>query len=424
MTRLLIDCTETLAKPLNTGIQRVVRQMIGGALRIGDKADYEIVPVVAVNGRFHALDESGYEALFAPIHSGDHLTPDGRLRLIAKRLVEHAFLIYRMLQRAELSRILKSKASQYRAEPVRWSAADCVLLIDTFWGGSSALTAARRARAQDVRVVTMIQDIIPLTHPEFMSVTLRRAFSSNFRKALSLSHMILVSAKANKDIVSHYCRSFGLKARIAHVYLGSDLPCSAESAGGKLELGSSGADGRTYVILGTIEPRKGHHIVVRAFEQLWAEGHQETLVIVGKIGWNVDELVAHLRSHPELGRKLHLVHDASDGEVGSILEKADAAIIASTVEGFGLPLVEALGRGLPVIASNLPVFQEIAGEAALYFQEGDADGLARAILRSAEIDAELRLAARNFKWPKWDDAVCNLLATISNPDRSWTDVLP
>ena len=135
----------------------------------------------------------------------------------------------------------------------------------------------------------------------------------------------------------------------------------------------------TFLMVGTIEPRKGHRQTLAAFETLWAQGVPANLVIVGKQGWHVDDLVQRLRVHPELGAQLHWLESVSDEYLETIYAASSCLIAASEGEGFGLPLIEAAQHHLPIIARDLPVFREIAGAHAFYFNGLKPSDLADAL---------------------------------------------
>ena len=132
-------------------------------------------------------------------------------------------------------------------------------------------------------------------------------------------------------------------------------------------------------MVSTVEPRKGHEQVLDAFEQLWDSGFDANLVIVGKQGWHVEALINRLRTHPEVGGRLLWLEGVSDEFLGQIYSTSTCLIVASKGEGFGLPLIEAAQHGLPIIARDLPVFREVAGDHAYYFNGQQAPELARTI---------------------------------------------
>lgn len=121
------------------------------------------------------------------------------------------------------------------------------------------------------------------------------------------------------------------------------------------------------LIVGTLEPRKGHADVIEAFGALWARGRTEKLVLVGRVGWCVDGLLNFIVTHKEFGSRLLWFDDVEDDELSQIYEAATGVLIASYGEGFGLPLIEALGHGKPVLARDLPVFRAHEGKGVKFF---------------------------------------------------------
>src|SRR5690606_1150894 len=123
----------------------------------------------------------------------------------------------------------------------------------------------------------------------------------------------------------------------------------------------------TFLAVGTVEPRKGYGQLLGAFEQLWAAGVDVTLVIVGKRGWTSAAAVERLEKHAEAGRRLFWLEGISDEYLEAVYAASACLVAASCDEGFGLPLVEAARHGLPLLIRDTPVFREVAGEHAFYF---------------------------------------------------------
>jgi glycosyltransferase involved in cell wall biosynthesis len=177
------------------------------------------------------------------------------------------------------------------------------------------------------------------------------------------------------------------------------------------------------LMVGTLEPRKGHAQALAAFEELWAQGIVANLVIVGKEGWMVEPLVKRLRDHPEAGRRLFWVPGASDTLLLQIYGAAVALLAASEGEGFGLPLIEAAQHGLPIIARDLPVFMEVAGDHACYFNGTSPQALAAcltawlAMHRDGEAPSSTRLP-----WLRWNESARQLFHVIDG--KSWYTTVP
>jgi glycosyltransferase involved in cell wall biosynthesis len=141
----------------------------------------------------------------------------------------------------------------------------------------------------------------------------------------------------------------------------------------------------SFLMVGTIEPRKGYLEIIEAFTQLWEEGVDVNLVIVGSEGWkglpvemrrNIPQTVAQLSNHHELGKRLFWLEGISDEYLEKVYVASTCFIAASEGEGFGLPLIEAAQHGVPIIARDIPVFREIAREYAFYFRNTESGVLA------------------------------------------------
>ena len=166
-------------------------------------------------------------------------------------------------------------------------------------------------------------------------------------------------------------------------------------------------------MVSTIEPRKGYAQALAAFELLWAQGRDLNLAIVGKKGWLMEEFAAGLRNHPEAGRRLHWFEGIDDRGLRALYDGSSALITASEAEGFGLPIVEAARHGLPVIARDLPVFTEVAGEHAFYFSGYAAEDLASALDEWLALD-ERGLAPPSAGMPSldWEQSARELLGLV------------
>jgi glycosyltransferase involved in cell wall biosynthesis len=137
----------------------------------------------------------------------------------------------------------------------------------------------------------------------------------------------------------------------------------------------------SFLTVGTLEPRKGHRQTLAAFELLWAQKIDVNLVFVGKKGWMVDDLAALINNHAELGKRLFWLDGISDEYLGHIYAASTCLLSASEGEGFGLPLIEAAKQHIPVLVRDLPVFREVAGSHAFYFEGLAPQDLADGVLQ-------------------------------------------
>ena len=194
---------------------------------------------------------------------------------------------------------------------------------------------------------------------------------------------------------------------IGWFHLGADLHASRPSTGLPPDSQSTLekiSEEPAFLMVGTMEPRKGHRQVLEAFERLWSAGVQANLVIVGRMGWGTEELCARLKTHPEAGRRLHWLREISDEFLDCIYRACSALIAASLGEGFGLPIVEARLHGMATIARDIPVFREIADERTAFFRGTDAASLAEAIQGWLMRNRVERVQPAEGTWLTWHES--------------------
>lgn len=166
---------------------------------------------------------------------------------------------------------------------------------------------------------------------------------------------------------------FQLGADIENSIPTRGLPADAESVLRNIAARPS------FLMVGTVEPRKGYAQALAAFEQLWRDGQDVALIIVGKRGWEIDALAAALDTHPEQGKRLFWLSSVSDEYLEQLYAESRCLLMASEGEGFGLPLIEAANHLRPIVARDIPVFREVAGEHAHYFSGTSAKDLATSL---------------------------------------------
>ena len=171
-------------------------------------------------------------------------------------------------------------------------------------------------------------------------------------------------------------------------------------------------------MVGTIEPRKGHKLVLDAFEKLWAQEKQINLIIAGKIGWNVELLTKRIQKHVQLNKLLFMYNDCSDEFIEELYKSSQVLILASEAEGFGLPLIEAAKLGLPVIARDLPVFREIAGKNITYFQNDSSDDLALKVTEWLNTEKHSCQNISLIKQITWEESARQLLDNLLSWNKS------
>jgi glycosyltransferase involved in cell wall biosynthesis len=229
--------------------------------------------------------------------------------------------------------------------------------------------------------VTAVCDLLPITLPPGNFVEGGTEwFEGWLRKAIAASDGLVCISKTTADTLIDYVErhNLGRKGlRIGYWHLGSNLPVADATP---IRSPLPARDFGSYCLMvGTIEPRKSHALALDAFERLWSRDLELNLVVAGKPGWMVDGLMERIKAHHLLNKRLFLFERPTDAEVAHLYRNAEALLLLSKGEGFGLPLVEAAHYGVSVLCSDIPVFREIAGEHATYLGIADPEKLAEEI---------------------------------------------
>jgi glycosyltransferase involved in cell wall biosynthesis len=381
VSRILIDVTRLMYRRvtgvLPTGIDRVSREYVR---RYGDSAR----AVLSLGPFSVVLSEDDSRAAFRA--SADDSVP---ARALAARLVVKSFLW-------------------------RWLALD--VRGDTLFNtGHTGLENPRYGwwlRRRGARVIVVVHDLIPITHPQFCRRREPRLHRVRMRAAARVSAGIVANSQHTLAEFRAFCDSAALPLP----------PCVVARLGCGLDAAPRAAAPLAapyFVMLGTIEPRKNHAMML----DIWLRLAQSLgdaaprLVVIGQRGWHCDGIFERLRNDTVLRPVVLHQPRCGDGELSTWLQHARALLFPSFAEGFGLPAAEALSRGVPVIASDLPVFRETAGDIPEYASPRDAQRWEELIRDYARPDSRLRAAQvsrletfRPATWPQHFAVVDQLLA--------------
>jgi glycosyltransferase involved in cell wall biosynthesis len=262
--------------------------------------------------------------------------------------------------------------------------------------------ALRKFKLDGGQIWFLVHDILPVSHPHWFTPASRLRYRRWLRVCAALADGILcvspVVAAQLEELLSLRYGSTNLP-RIATIDLGSDFtPADRELAAAGLPV-AAGLDNakfnRAALVVGTLEPRKGHADVLAAFDLLWRDGHDIPLILIGRVGWNTDALQGRICRHPQYGHLLFWLRDVDDHALHAAYRHCRLVIVPSLAEGYGLPLDEALAAGAPVLARDIPVFRRHDDDAPVsYFAErADAASIASSILAAhAAADGPRRLA--------------------------------
>jgi alpha-1,2-rhamnosyltransferase len=349
--RVLIDATHTVQSGRKDGVQRVVRNIAFHAAR-GEKA----IPFVLEDGLPMVLSNGEMSSVPLEIEKGDILV---------------------LLDVTPLSTISP--------------------LLDNI-------------HERGGKIVSVVYDLVPLKYPGTCPASYTFEFKNRLETILAKCDSVIAISNSVVDDLERFMRSSTDvcrdELRLGWFHLGCDL----DEIDGEPSPDTAAmvAEHPFFVTVGTIEPRKGHPIALDAFERLWAAGSQARYVIAGRYGWSARAVVTRIRNHPEFGKRLLWVEGPDDATLQFLYRNAAALVSPSIAEGFGLPLIEAARYGTSIIVSDLPVFREICGQHALYFDVADDAALAQ------QIDACLsgRAPRPDFEVLTWSDATDLFLSLV------------
>jgi glycosyltransferase involved in cell wall biosynthesis len=377
--QLLVDISELVQRDAETGIQRVVRSVLKEWLH-NPPSGWRIEPVYAT--------------------------------------IDHTYRYARKF----IAHFLAITTDGLVDEPVEYEPGDIFFGLDLQPQVQTAQAEFyQNLRSQGIHVKFMLFDLLCIQQPEYFDAGSVNGFSNWLKVVCENDGVICISQTVAKELTTWMKGKTwqrNLPFTIDWNHLGADFENAAPSQGlppNADQMLTTLIQQPTFLMVGTIEPRKGHKDVLDAFDQLWQEGMEIHLVIVGKQGWMVEPLIDRLRTHPLDKKRLFWLEHISDEYLEKIYECSLCLIAASHGEGFGLPLIEAAQHRLPIIARDLPVFREVAGDHAHYFNAQAPNALADAIKTWLDLHQKNRLPkSENMPWLSWRESADNLARLVCN----------
>lgn len=363
--RLLLDITATESSALKTGIQRVTLELFQW-LSLLLKDSHEVVPVYLKEsrGKFKHCRANAFEYRLQGA-AGDEPADDWLVPQATDTLLH-------------LDLATTPVHSAYR----------------------EGLYADYQARG--VRVFSLVYDLLPIQLPDCFPPGTEQHHRSwlealaSFDGALCISQDVAQAVRAwfkarHPNARCQSVDSFLLGADIGTFNLPNSVgsaPTAAKSPPmspllptpqtPRLKRAGLGR-AKTFLMVGTIEPRKGYAEVLDAFDELWRKDADYRLIIVGREGWAhlpdsqreaITAVTDRVYAHPQRFRKLIWLPSADDEQLELAYRQADCLIAASLGEGFGLPIIESASRGVPVLARDIAVFREVAPPETHFFATG------------------------------------------------------
>jgi alpha-1,2-rhamnosyltransferase len=286
-----------------------------------------------------------------------------------------------------------------------------LLLLDSSWD-VNMWDAVDEFRAFGGRVCGVLYDLIPFTHPHTVEEYTCNLHTTWWKQApLHMDSIMCISQTVRADYLLWQEEQELAKRltsdQVGYFYLGSELNADFDA---HQVLNIFLKNEPYYLVVGSIEPRKNHALILDAFELLWLDLGAPNLVIVGGNSWKSESLVRRIKDHSLYNKKLFLFESTNDAELEFLYRNTAALIIASLAEGFGLPIVEAFQHGAKVICSDIPVFREIASQRAVFFDVSSSRDLAVKVGQNLShiSPSSIINTTDPTKWLTWEESASQL----------------
>lgn len=233
------------------------------------------------------------------------------------------------------------------------------------------------ARRPDLTAAIMLHDVIPLEYPHLVSPGSTRRHGRMVATTARHADCLIFNTEYARRGVAEALRPFG-RHGVPSLVRPLPLPHAfATVESGLPELSSH----RYFIVVATIEPRKNHELLLRVWARMMArEGDAAPhLVIVGVPGAKANDILAPLERDPAMRRRVHHTAGLSSPALAALVAGATALLSPTYVEGFGLPILEALALGVPVIASDIAAHREVSDGTTVLLAADDDHGWERAI---------------------------------------------
>lgn len=386
--KIYADLTNVIKVSFITGIQRVVREIM---LRmIKSEPNIELITYVQEHECFQVIDKKRFTEVFGEGDSD------------RKGLVTGVSL-----------------------KPEDFEEGSLFFDIDSVWNARVKRSwLFPELKKRSIKICTQLYDIIPITHPQYCHEVTTLNFMNYLGANIKYADLIITSAKATERQLKEITDKAGLEQKkCAVVPLGSDFR-KKENSDEKpdKEVTEIATKGKYILMVGTIEPRKNHSLVLDALDEKLAD-LGVNVVFAGRIGWNVSELENRIKTHPKLNKNLFFVTGANDATIDFLYKNAYMVAFPTFDEGFGLPIIESFQRGTPVIASDIEVLREVGGDFADYFKLNDRNAFIAVIekyLENPKLYEEKKKRLKDFVPYTWDESADEMLRQLRTLDTKQT----
>ena len=375
LRQLFLDVSEISQRDAGTGIQRVVRSYLKWFLQ-NPPAGFRVEPVYVAS------------------HTG----------------------VYQYA-RCFTQCFLGQKLINLNDDEINWQSGDVFLGLDMQHHVQIAHSHFyQKLRHDGVTVKFLVYDLLPIQYPNLFHDSNTKTTHEQWLAMVALTDGAVCISKATSYALGSWVKENKIEIEEAFQntwnYIGGNIEASSPTTGlpQNAEITLNTISSRpSFLCVSTIEPRKSQEQVLEAIEHIWSAGYNINLVFVGKQGWKVDALVDKIRSHAELEQRLFWLQGISDEYLEKVYAASSCLIAASLNEGFGLSIIEAARHGIPIIARDIPVFREIAGKHAYYFDGVTPISLANALKEWLGLyNSNLHPQSTEIPWLTWEESAIKL----------------
>jgi glycosyltransferase involved in cell wall biosynthesis len=423
-TTVYIEVTNTLAVDFLTGFQRHTREIVRHLPGPDATGDLRVVPIVWCRSLrdYRRLTDAEARRLHDPApttaRAGGATSPGWR-RAIAPlaTLAPVARLRHEVERRRDPAGTLRELA----ALRVTFEPGSILFDLEAAWEDPVArpeLLADLGGRG--VTTTALVADVMPELFPQWFRPGTVERFSPFIRAHLRHREGFAWISEATERDSHELAARLGihrdLRGRV--VTLGSDLPATGEEQPPPWMSGR-----RALLCVGTLEPRKHQDLALDVFERLRDRHPDVVLVLAGREGWGVDELVTRLRAHPDRHDRVRWLGSITDVELATLYRHAFLVLVPSRYEGYGVPVIEALAHGVPTISSDGGALPEAGGDLVEYAGPDDLDRWVELVERHLDDPAhhdEVRRGLAGHRLPTWSgagSAIADLLVEVATSAR-------
>ncbi len=362
--KIYFDITSHSVSNVKTGIQRVVAKFLEYFEKIiGD--DYELVCISGLNG-YHVIDQDTFLALDKSIQPGYgdiYLSIDSN-----------------PVQPYEYWDTLKT-----------WQRNGC-------------------------RLIACVYDLVYIKYPEYVQDQNAAALLSRWLKhaVQNFDGLICISQTVEHELLAwmHESQIYNPRLKTGYFHLGADFihtaSCEKDSSSVFFRQACKNKP-LTFLAVATIEPRKGYADLVEAFEALNKEHVDASLIIVGRVGWKYEDIVRKMTASNCFNQTIFWFSDCDDHLLEILYQISDCYISGSYYEGFGLGIIEASNKGLPVLLRDLSVNREVSENKGLYYKNNEELEL---IIKKVVKHTELLHMQNKIQSLSWEESTAMAWASI------------